>query len=727
MNDLHNIKKLLRPLFYGWYLIVVSFVVSIMLVMRLLNYTSPVYQSTVKLKLDDLYEGVSNSNLFKDFDVFSTSNKILGEVEVIKSKVLIEKTLEKLDFDVSYYRLGTMAKKEIYHDSPFQVFYSNMNEKGFDRPYVVELGGAKKTLKYMVEEVEHSFAFAFNDTLSTPMGDFLIIEREIEKCDENPQACQGIFEFNVHSMNQQINSIIGSNLTVMEIDKDVAIVRITYKSEVAEKSALFSNKLAEVYINDFIQSKIKAAGKTIDFVSERLDNVGKRLEESEKNLEQYRLNNRVVNLLQESETGLRQVSQMKLQLANLESEARTLDTLYQYTREGSGKILEMAPSFGSVGGLLYTEMVKTLRGLEATKKDLLLKYKPHHEDIVTINAKIADLEHYMLRNIENHRNEIMIKIKGLKEYLDLFESQFDNYATKEKNVIVLERKFKQDEKIYNFLTEKKTEAEIVQHASIAFHRIIEYAKVPKAPVSPNRKFMVIVGGFLGLIVGVFLAFTRSYVLQRVYDKADVEKSLRPIIPLDEYAIRKPKDYLFIGWKSWSLLKHHLKNSSLEGVLYLKNAGKHNEAERMAKSLQEAMKSEEKKVCILSLSDKSNFLNVLEENPSSGNDQLSYPKNGLPLEALTQTKRFNDTLDKLKEQYELVILITDKNKSTSDMELVKNVTYTLVIAKNRKTSKKVINAYETYFGAYSINNMAYALVKDNTGWHHKVIDYIKKIW
>jgi hypothetical protein len=75
------------------------------------------FESTAKLKLADTQEGVPSANLFKDFDVFASANKISTEIEVLKSTSLLDKTLKNY-LSTEIYRKGKMRSVELFNDSP---------------------------------------------------------------------------------------------------------------------------------------------------------------------------------------------------------------------------------------------------------------------------------------------------------------------------------------------------------------------------------------------------------------------------------------------------------------------------------------------------------------------------------------------------------------------------------------------------------------------------------
>ena len=87
-----------------------------------------------------------------------------------------------------------------------------------------------------------------------------------------------------------------ANLDVVSVDKDVAVIRINFRSAVPEKASLFVNKLAEMYILDYIETKYKAAETTVIFLENQIDDVSERLSSTESSIENYRDNKNIINI-----------------------------------------------------------------------------------------------------------------------------------------------------------------------------------------------------------------------------------------------------------------------------------------------------------------------------------------------------------------------------------------------------------------------------------------------
>ena len=123
-----------------------------------------------------------------------------------------------------------------------------------------------------------------------------------------------------------------------------------------------------------------------------------------------------------------------------------------------------------------------------------------------VDLKLADLNGYLLESIRNTRNTLTIRYRDLDRSIRQSQGVFKGLPTREKDLAILERDFQLNEKLYTFLREKETEAEIAKATPITYHRIIAAGLVPIEPTSPNRGLVLLISGFLGLVLGTVLAY-----------------------------------------------------------------------------------------------------------------------------------------------------------------------------------------------------------------------------
>ena len=284
------------------------------------------------------------------------------------------------------------------------------------------------------------------------------------------------------------------------------------------------------YIEDYVQTKFGAADVTSDFLNGRINEIGSKLAGTESAILNYREKEDITNIRQETETDLRKISQLKIQQTNLKMSLDAIKELDQYMEKGKDNFLDLAPNFEAFTDLLSTEMIKKIKQLQSEKKDLLLEYTPKDEKVIVIDNKINDISSYLKESIRNTRKNLESKYNNLVYDIEEAEKVFITVPEKERMMTILNREFEIYQQSYNFLNQKKIEAEIAKAAKVAFHRIITPASISKMPVSPNRTIIKGVAVILGMLGAMMLIFIVHSMKARVNDISSVESnSMIPVI------------------------------------------------------------------------------------------------------------------------------------------------------------------------------------------------------
>lgn len=549
--------QFLRPYLRGWIIIAGAMVLAYLMATKYLSYVTPMYESTAKLRLADLNEGVPNSNLFKDFDVFANTQKIQSEIELIQSNNIIKKAIKKLPFSHVIQRAGKFKSTELLHDAPFVIENISLSASHYNKVFLLTIHPdssvdwvspeGKKVVGRIGDDItmgDSRWMIQLNQKLFSE-------KKEIKWADQ--------YEITFWSEERLIGEIL-KNLDVTSVDKDVPVIRISYKSANPEKAALVPNALAEAYIEDYIDTKYKAANVTVDFLNAQINDISSKLSGSEIAILNYRERNDITNIRQETETDLRKISQLKIQQTNLKMNLDAIKDLENYVENGRGNFLELAPNFEAFTDLLSTEMVKKIKQLQAEKKDLLLQYTPNDEKVKTIDEKIADITSYLTESIRNTRKNLQTKYNNLVGDIEAAEEVFVTVPEKEKMMTILNREFEIYQQSYNFLNQKKIEAEIAKAAKVAFHRIITPATVGRNPVSPNYTIIKAVSVILGMMGAIFLIFIVHSLKARVNNVSTIESnSMVPIAStIPKLKSKDETEHFFIRmltqWKVKGLLK-----------------------------------------------------------------------------------------------------------------------------------------------------------------------------
>ncbi|MEC4049266.1 Wzz/FepE/Etk N-terminal domain-containing protein [Flavobacterium sp. SUN046] len=708
MNE--NIR-LLKPLFRGLPIVIIVVIISVLSAKKYLTYVTPIYESTAKLRLADVHEGVPGANLFKDLDVFASTNKIATEIEVLKSTSLIEKTLSELPFSLEIYRKGAYRTQELFGNSPIHVEGTFKSDKLYDKRISLNvISNNKYIISLPDEKVGKKGTFGKPITLKdgkfliTLNNDYILSRKEVKIVDKYE------FEFLSH---QKLMDKIDKDLDIVPVDKDVPVIRINLKSNVPEKAAMFVNKLAEMYIKDYIESKYKVANITVDFLKDEIKTANDKLTNSEENIQNYRDDRNIINVRQETETDLRKISQLKIQQTNIRMNLDAIKVLNKYISESKGNYLNLATNFEAFTDLLSTEMIKNIKKLQADKKDLLLTYTPEDDKVKVIDAKLKDLIDYQVESIKNTQKNLQVKYDDLSKDIEESEKVFIGLPEKEKMLTILDREFNIYQKNYNFLNEKRIEAEIAKSAKIAFHKIIAPGEVPKTPISPISGIIIIVAAFLGMLGSIIIIYIVHFAKAKVNDAFTIEKNSSIPIAFETPFIKNKLeiDNIFLKEAIQMELKGMIHKQS---IIVLSSFDKSSQHLFHSRNLIKAFLAQGRKVLVV---DATGQL----EGVFNTDDYLNYS----PSRFLSYTKAIfeKEIYEKMKD-YDLCFV---HNQSIKDDKLallfMSLGSQNLMLLDSRETSEKSILKIELLKDEFHINNLWFVLNK--AGYNPNVFVEVKK--
>ena len=697
--------RILKPYLRGLPFITIMMVIAFLIASKYLDYVTPVYESTTKLRLADVSDGVPSSNLFKDLDVFTTSNKIAAEIELLKSEVILRKVINELDFNLEVFRKGKIKTVELYDQSPIIIKYTILNPKVYDYEFDLKVLNNDE-FELTMSTNEQVFKGILGDTLEFPELKLVIsINTDLLKSKPHIPLIDD-YKFQILSQ-QKLLAKIRSNLDIIAVEEDVAVVRINYQSPNPVKASILANKLAQIYILDYIENKYKAANITVEFLEDQINQVLTKLSYAENNIQSFREIKNITNILQETETDLRKIAQLKIQQTNIKMNLEAIQDLEKYIIEGKDNFLDLAPNFEAFTDLLSTEIVKQIKTLQAEKRDLLIDFTPNDDKVKVMDAKINDLTSYLAESITNTRNNLEIKYNKLTDNIIEAEKVFANIPEKERVLKVLNREFAIYQQSYNFLNEKKIEAEIAQAAKIAFHRIITYAQISTEPVSPNRIIIKSVSTLLGMFLSILFIYIIHSIKAKVNDRQTIESnSLTPIAMLiPRLKNAKEIENHFLKEAVQLEIKGLMKSKDIICFSSFKHeTGTHFNAFNMAK----ALTYQNRRVLLI---DAANSMNYETESSS---EKISLIKN-LDLITLSDDSYNRYTKDEMKtylksfeNDYDITIILNEKLGIQKSFLLMSIASLNLIVLDTRLTPAKRIMEADLIKEEYKLPSVNFVL-------------------
>ncbi len=287
------------------------------------------------------------------------------------------------------------------------------------------------------------------------------------------------------------------------------VVEIRFNSRDPVKAARIANTIAEVYIRDQIDMKVKATGLAADLLEPKLDGLRAKVADAERKIARFKAEHGIFDAEGQllSEKQLARLMEQTVVARNATAEARArFDHLQEMIKSGRGR---------NIAEVLQSATVRMHKDqlAKATQKEaeLLSKYGPKHPEIARARAEVQDVDRQIAAEIErivaNVKNEYQVatdRERMLDQSLEQLKEE--QSISKEVTVILrdLEREAETSRRVFEtFLARYKQTLE-TQDLHLPDARIVERADVPIFPVGPKRKQIVLIGLIAGLGLGAGL-------------------------------------------------------------------------------------------------------------------------------------------------------------------------------------------------------------------------------
>ena len=331
------------------------------------------------------------------------------------------------------------------------------------------------------------------------------------------------------------------------------IVVISMEGNDREKTTLWVNTLAQVYVDQNLDMAQKATYRAVTSLLELTAPLREKL--SEKQEESFKVAEEQRIFVPEDQQKIIVGTVTKLQ-QDLTETQQTLSKQESVIR----RIEDVAAASGSylsipeiAGDPIVEDLYKQRIGMDQERQKLLATYKERHQKVLEKEDEIERLD----RKIATECDRIVGRIKTdyaikkeqerkTQEKIEQAKGESLNLTQRASGYELLRGDAAETRKIYDLINSRVKEIELSSQLLNNNIRILDKAEVPLAPVRPRKSLNLLIGVLSGLLLGVGLAFFLEYVDYTVKTTEDVEQYLNlhilSIIPKvsDEssYAVRE---------------------------------------------------------------------------------------------------------------------------------------------------------------------------------------------
>jgi len=517
-----DLRKLLDKVMSHWYWFFLCIVAGIALSWLYLRYATPDYKVNAKILIQDDQKGGDSpeKDVLQQLQIFNSKSNVDNEMEIIKSRSLMERTVKDLQLNVSYWLEGRLKTAEQFRKLPFAVQWSNLIDSLPDAEYMVR--PVSDTKVHISAEGVVDRDISWNDTLHLPEGIMKVVREP-----NNPLIKQN-YIVRVVSVDKAV-TVYRNKLAVNIPNKQVSTIDLTMTSTIPEKGEIILNELINAYMQLSVDAKNRIADSTIAFVDNRLSLVSRELSGVEKDIQTFKQNNQLADLGEQAKLLIASTGDFSRQLTEQQVKLSVVESLEKYINDEANN-KRIVPSSLVLEDPNFVSIIGKYNGLELERERLLMSNTPSNPVVKNIDEQLVSLRGDLKSNLSSFKTGIQTSIAQLQQRSGAIDKKIQQVPAKERVFLDYSRQQAVKQELYLFLLKKREESAISKSSNLAGARIIDLAKSEAFPYMPKRALIYLLGMILGVILPSVGLYLRDVLSRRVVNKLDItENTPAPIL------------------------------------------------------------------------------------------------------------------------------------------------------------------------------------------------------
>ncbi len=352
---------------------------------------------------------------------------------------------------------------------------------------------------------------------------------------------------------EKIASMVRGNLVALPEGLS-RILALSFDWVEPEFAAEFVNAVAAAYKQEVMESRWQSTQQTTEYLEKKLEDLKKELQNSEAALQQYANQTGLMYTNEKQSVEEERLRQLQAEWSQAQANRVARQSQYEIatnaTTDTLPEVLDDATLRQYQGRL--TELRRELAQLET-------RFKPTYPRIQELQAQIGEMEGAVRRDsgkvLERIRNEYDSALRRERLLSAEYRTQAGVVTQQSGKAIqykMLQQEVDSNRQLYDSMLQKLREAGIASAMKASAVRIVDLAEPPRAPFSPNVTLTMAGGMFVGLCLGVLIAFVRDSMDCSVRMPGDSSRFLRlaelGVIPSRDTVPRYAGESLLSSWR-----------------------------------------------------------------------------------------------------------------------------------------------------------------------------------
>lgn len=515
-----SLGQLWSILVLNWYWIVLSVIICLIGAKLYLRYTNPVYSASMKILIKD--DGNGSKSKMSATGVISTSSGFDNELQILTSSSIATRVVKSLHLYVTYIHEGHVRDVDLYKTSPILADMlpqdiDNLNSAIYmtvERIHGgihVDGGGSV----HFSQDIKNLPA-----TINTPAGVIMLQANPGYQMDGRP------LHITIAPPASVARSYAG-RVSAVGV-KGTSVAQVTMVETDTQRAKDYLNNLLESYNIDANEDKNESARKTEEFIKNRINEIRSELDSTEINLEEYKRNNKLINLANNATAAFGKSSDYQDQQVAMQTQVMLLQSMIDYFNNPENADQVIPSNLGLADAGINAD-VATYNEKVVLRNRLLKGSSEANPAVIKLNDELETLWSTIKASLRNAHKVYALQSRSINNQYDLFNGQVSNTPAQERALTNIGRQQDIKANLYMMLLQKNEENYISLASTANKARMVD-APVEGGKISPNDRNIQLGALGIGLVLPIAILFLLQFMRYRIEGREDVERlSKLPII------------------------------------------------------------------------------------------------------------------------------------------------------------------------------------------------------
>lgn len=527
-----SINEFLNSCLSRWYWFAISLIISVGIAIYKIATTQPTYtrycEVLIKSKdkapsIDEQMANMANLGL-------RTTTNAYNEIYTFRAPETITEVVRKLNLRTSYSKKGLFHPITLYGESlPVTIEFYDIDEEtaaavsiditpeGTFTLYNFYSEGTKIESEPVSGELTDGIALA-----ESPIGKIII---------HNNPACTIAETTSIdvtHSSTQGATGRTTGKLHFSLPDEESDIITISITDQSIDRADDILNTLVEVYSENWVKDKNRAAEGTLQFINDRLTYISDELDEVDSNISSYKSRNRLPSVAATASIHISKNRDNINELQKLNSDLASMKEILSKL-QASKTFNEPLPFGATLSNAILNNQIAEYNQAVIERNATIQTSGENNPEVKKIDMQLAAKRESIIAAAKISIKKVETSIATLEKETKKTIEEISKNPEQTKYLASAEREQSVKEKLYLFLLQKREENQLSQAFTAYKTRIITSPTGSTSPTAPIKNRTILFAIAIGLLAPAAIIALREITNTRVRGRKDLDGLTAPII------------------------------------------------------------------------------------------------------------------------------------------------------------------------------------------------------